>query len=108
MPQRLRLARHLSAEELRARFLECRDVVEKVHWQTLWLVSQGRGSSEIAEVMRFTVHGVRKLVARYREGGPGAMEDGRHSNPGQERFLGPGDEAALREALKDPPPDGGI
>lgn len=108
MPQRLRLAPHLSPDELRARYQDCKDPVERSHWQVLWLVSQGRGSADIAAVSGYTVTWVRKLVRRYREDGPEAMRDGRHDNPGQPRLLEAADESALEQALGEPPEDGGL
>jgi len=79
---RLRLANHLSSDELQQRYRESKDPVERTHWQVLWLLSQGRGSQEIATFTGFSVIWVRILVRRFNEGGPEAVGDQRHRNRG--------------------------
>src|SRR5262249_61609430 len=45
---------------------------------------------------------------RSRGGGPAALGDGRHANPGAAPLLSPEQQARLREALGGPAPDGGL
>ena len=107
MAARLRLQPHLTPERIRERFEKSRDVVLRSHWQVIWLVSQERRSEDIAQVSGYTVFWVRKLVRRYNEGGPDALGDGRHHNPGQAPLLDGAALAALERALEGPPPGGG-
>lgn len=105
---RLRLADHLSADELQARYRTAGDPIEQRHWQVLWLLSQGRGSEEIAEITSFSVIWVRLLVRRFNEGGPTAVGDHRHQNRGGSPLLNTALSAELQQALTAPPEDGGL
>lgn len=109
MAQHLRVADHLSSEELKTRYQEAYDPVERTHVQVLYLASLGWRSADIAEATGYTVFWIRKLVRRYNESGPEALEDQRHHNPGQPRLLSPAQEAALDWHLRtSKPPDGGL
>ena len=108
MPARLRLATHVSYEEMYHRFRAAEDVTARAHWQVLWMVSQGFRTDDIAVAVGYSPTWVRKLVGRYNAGGAEAMGDGRRHNAGQPRLLdGPG-EAALQEALRERPCDQGL
>lgn len=108
MAQHLRVANHLSADELKARYQATYDPVERTHFQVLHLASLQWRSADIAEATGYTVFWIRKLVRRYNEGGPEALEDQRHYNPGQPRLLSPAQEAALDQRLRTKPEDGGL
>lgn len=109
MAQHLRVADHLSSGELKERYQGAYDPVERTHFQVLYLASLHWRSADIAEATGYTVFWVRKLVRRYNEGGPEALEDQRHFNPGQPRLLNPAQEAALDEHLRtQKPEDGGL
>lgn len=105
---RLRLAPHLPADELLARSRRASDPVEKTHWQVLWLLAQGRGSQDIAEITGFSLVWIRIVVRRYNEGGPGAVGDHRHHNRGQSPLLNGALQAELARTLEQPPEEGGL
>jgi transposase len=107
MAQHLHVADHLSAEQLGARYRAASDPVERTHFQVLHLAKRGWRSAEIAEASGYSVVWVRKLVARYNEGGPEALGDGRRHNPGQARLLTPEQEAELERVLRTEKPAGG-
>src|SRR5215213_3816581 len=52
MPKRLRLEEHLSTEELEARYRKARDPVLRSHYQIVWLLSLGKLTREVREVIR--------------------------------------------------------
>ncbi|HEV2132547.1 MAG TPA: winged helix-turn-helix domain-containing protein [Longimicrobiaceae bacterium] len=108
MAQHLRVADHLSPEQLKQRFQSAHDPVERTHFQVLYLASLHWRSADIAEAVGYSIIWIRKLVRRYNEGGPPALEDQRHHNPGQPRLLSPEQEAALEQRLRTPPEDGGL
>lgn len=108
MAQHLRVADHLSSAELKARYLAAHDPVERTHFQVLHLASLQWRSADIAEASGYSVIWVRALVRRYNEGGPEALEDQRHHNPGQPRLLCAEQEAELEQRLRTPPEDGGL
>lgn len=109
MSHRLRLAPHLSPAEVHERYRTSSDVVEKTRWQALHLVQEGWRTADIHTVTGYSGVWIRKLVQRYNESGPAAMEDQRHHNPGQPRLLSRADESALVYALEhEVPPGGGL
>jgi hypothetical protein len=55
MPRRLKLEPHLSLEELETRYRQSKDVIERTHYQTLWLLAKGRPTAVVAEVIGYSV-----------------------------------------------------
>jgi len=109
MARGLYVAPHLGTEELKRRYQVASDPVERTHYQVVHLAQLGWRSIEIAEASGYSVIWVRTLVRRYNEGGPEALEDQRHHNPGQPRLLSAEQEAELDHLLRSaPPPDGGL
>jgi transposase len=102
------LAAHLSPAELGQRYRAARSPVERSHLQIVWLLSQGRGEREVAQVTGYGRRWVAEVVRRYDEEGPDGLGDRRRGNAGARPLLGAGDEAALRAALAEPPADGGL
>jgi transposase len=98
----------LTLTELEQRYRRCRDPVERSHWQMLWLLVSGRPTAEVARVTRYSVPWVREIARRYREGGPAAIGDRRHGNPGAPPLLDAAQQERLRVALGGPAPDGGL
>ncbi len=108
MAQHLRIADYLRPEQLKERYREASDPVERTHFQVLHLASLQWRSADIAEATGYSVIWVRKLVRRYNEGGPAALEDQRHFNAGQPRLLSAEQEAELTQRLRGKPQDGGL
>jgi transposase len=104
MPRRLQLTAHRPDEELLSRYRRAERPVERTHWQVLWMLSQGFHSEDIADAVGYRPAWVRKLIGRYNDEGPEAMQDGRADNPGAPSLLSPQEEADLAEALKHPRP----
>jgi len=104
----LAVAGHLSATELGRRYRAARDRVERGHLQVVWLLRRGRNAAEVARVMGLSGLWVAEIVRRYNERGPDGLGDRRRGNAGAKPLLGAADEAALRAALAEPPPDGGL
>ncbi|GGN04501.1 hypothetical protein GCM10007092_18780 [Thermus composti] len=65
-------------------------------------------AEEIAKITLNTPRWVRQTVRRYNQGGPKALKDRRHQNLGQKPKLTPEKQERVLEALKGPPPDGGL
>lgn len=108
MANRLSLASHLTTTELEQRHRACRQVPERIHWQMLWLVSQGQSCPAVARLTGYSADWVRTIVHRYNADGPDAMVDGRRANRGRPPVVPAETRAALRDALTDRPPDGGV
>jgi len=62
-----RIVEHLSVEELGARCRGAQDATEARHTQAIWLLAQGRGVLEVADVQRIfeAVHAHRLVELPY-------------------------------------------
>lgn len=100
MAARLRLAAHVSHEEMFRRFHSAEDATTRSHWQVLWMVSQGFRTDDVSDALGYSPTWIRKLVGRYNEGGAPAMGDQRRHNRGAEPLLSAEDEAALKKVLE--------
>ena len=107
MARRMTLAPHLSVAELEQRYRRAGEPVARSQWQMLWLLAQGTATVEVAQATGYTVRWVQEIARRYRAG-PEAIGDRRHGNPGAAPLLDAAQQAALRDALAEPAPDGGI
>src|SRR5712691_8875496 len=99
---------HLSLEEVEARYRKAKDAVERSHWQIIWLLAQGKTTKEIQEFTGYCLAWIRAIAHRYNQGGPPALGDRRHNNPGGSFLLSPKQQAQLEQALEGPAPDGGL
>ena len=110
MPKTIKLEPHLGSKELENRYRQARDPVARTHYQIVWLIGEGKTTSEIMEVTGYSRGWIQQLARRYNARGPEALGDHRHNNPGaRDRALLTVDQRTeLAEALKKPPPDGGM
>ena len=110
MPKTIKLEPHLGSKELENRYRKARDPVLRSHYQIVWLISEGKTTRQVMEVTGYSRGWIQKLARRYNRYGPEALGDRRHHNPGaRERALLDSDQQReLAEALKKPPPDGGM
>ncbi len=111
MPKRLELSPHASTQELEHRYRKAKDPVERSHLQIVWLLSEGKITKEVCEVTGYSPGWVRQIARRYNdERGVEGLGDRRHSNPGakERALLDEAGERELLEALRGPPPGGGM
>jgi transposase len=108
MPKHLIASPHLSVAELEQRYRHERDPVARSHWQIVWLRARGQPPAAIAEMTGYCIDWVRTIIHRYNDGGPAALGDRRHDNPGAAPLLDAAGQVALRQALAGPAPDGGL
>ena len=110
MPKTIKLVPHLDPEELENRYRKARDPVLRSHYQILWLISSGKRTTEVMEVTGYCRGWIQHIARRYDSGGPEALGDRRHRNPGaRDRALLDAEQSEeLRAALKEPPQDGGM
>ncbi len=107
MAPSLEVASHLSVRQLFERYRDCQDAKIKPHWQALWLRAKGLTAAEVGEAVGYKPDWVRQLVRRFNAGGPDAIRNNLKDN-GRQAFLNDAQRAELFEALKGPPPDGGL
>ena len=110
MPKTIKLEAHLNPQELENRYRKARDPVARSHYQIVWLISQGKTTSEVMELTGYSRGWIQQLARRYNARGPEALADKRHRNPGatDRALLDRDQQAELAEALRKPPPDGGM
>ena len=110
MPKTIQLESHLGSEELENRYRKAHDPVLRSHYQILWLISEGKTTSEVMERTGYSRGWIQQLARRYNASGPEALGDGRHRNPGakERALLTQEQQEELSEALKKSPPDGGM
>jgi transposase len=110
MPKTIKLESHLTSEELENRYRKAHDPVLRSHYQILWLISESKSTTQVMEVTGYSRGWIQQLGRRYNEGGPEALGDRRHGNPGarDRALLSEDQQEELKEALKKPPPDGGM
>jgi transposase len=108
MQKRLAVNPHLSLEAIEIRYRQAKDPVARSHWQIVWLLAQGKTTKQIVEYTGYGLSWIRTIAHRYNEGGPQALGDRRHGNPGAEAILSTELQQQLREALQAPPADQGL
>ena len=110
MPKTIKLESHLSSEELENHYRKARDPVLRSHYQILWLISEGKTTTQVMEVTGYSRGWIQQLARRYNSDGPEVLGDRRHQNPGakERALLTAEQQEELREALKKPPPDAGM
>jgi transposase len=102
------IAPHLTVTELEQRYRHAGDPVARSQWPMLWLLAQAMPTAEVARVTGYGVRWIQEVARRYRDGGPEAIGDRRHGNPGAPPLLNAAQQAQLEEALGGPAPDGGL
>src|SRR3712207_9215999 len=110
MPKTIKLELHLSSEELERRYRKAKDPVLRSHYQIVWLISEGKTTRQVMEVTGYSRGWIQRLARRYNALGSEALGDRRHHNPGakERALLSVEQQQELKEALKKPPPDGGM
>ena len=113
MPQApLRVAPHLTHEDLKEKYKHCTDVHNKTRWHLLWLMTKPQKTvlvTEAAQTVGMCQRWARMLVRRYNEGGEEALVDQRKNNTGRAPLLNAEQQEKLKKALKEEhPEDGGL
>ena len=81
--------KHLSVEELEARYVRCQDATASRHFQVIWLLARGHTVSQVSETTAFGERWIEQLLARYNAEGPEALGDLRRRNGASATILKP-------------------
>jgi transposase len=110
MPKKIKLERHLGSKELESRYRKARDPVLRSHYQIVWLISEGKSTTEIMEATGYSRGWIQRLARRYNADGPEGLGDRRHRNPGatDRALLTEDQQEELAQVLMKPPGDGGM
>jgi transposase len=110
MPKMIKLEPHLGSEELENRYRKAKDPVERSHYQIVWLIGEGKTTSQVMEATGYSRGWIQQLARRYNADGPDALGDRRHRNPGARAraLLDQAQQRELAGVLRKPPEDGGM
>jgi transposase len=108
VPKQLCLSQHLSILELLDKYRHASNVIEKSHYQIIWLLSTGKTPKQVAEITSYSLTWVYQLINRYNQQGEEGLGDLRASNRGKEPLLNDVQQAQLHQVLTSPAPDGGL
>ena len=108
MPKKLSLAQHLSTKELLKKYRNARNVIQKSHYQIIWLLSTGKTPKQVVETTGYSQTWIYQLINRYNQQGEKGLGDLRASNRGKEPLLNDIQQAQLHQVLTNPAPDGGL
>src|SRR3954447_11717047 len=105
MPKTIKLESHLDSQELEGHYRKAHDPVLRSHYQILWLIGEGKTTTQVIELTGYSRGWIQQLARRYNEEGPEALGDRRHGNPGarDRALLSAEQQEELGEALKKPP-----
>lgn len=65
MPKTIKLESHLSSEELENHYRKAHDPVLRSHYQILWLISEGKTTTQVMEVTGYSRGWIQQLARRY-------------------------------------------
>jgi transposase len=107
MARRIRLATHLSADELEQRYRAAHEPHERTWWQILWLLARGQTATAIAQSTGYTRTWIGQIAKRYNAEGPAGMVNRQHTTSWRApRMLSAAQQEELRAALAGRAPDG--
>ncbi len=69
MPKSLILKPHLSSEELKLRYRNSSDPVERSHYQIIWLLASGKTVPEVSSITDYSTKWIYQLASRYNQSG---------------------------------------
>ena len=107
--RKIELKNHLDGEQIKARYLGCKDPREARRWHALWLISLGYSADQAGELIGLQSSWIRRIVHRYNNDGPERLVDGHRVNPGGAKSrLNEEQRQELTNILKGLPTDGGL
>lgn len=107
---RIPFVRHRTANQIRQKYRACRHPVEKVRWHAVWLLArtdEPRTPAQVAAVVGLSDITVRAVLHRWNAHGPDGLTDRRGSNGARPKLTARRRDA-LRAAILNRPPDGGL
>lgn len=110
MPRYVSVADHLSTDELKRRYQTASDPVVGRRYHLLWLLKQGHRLPAAAPLLGWSYAYAKRVVYRYNHHGPDTLENGRKRvhRRGRPPLLDEEQQTQLRQALNQPPADGGL
>ncbi len=66
MPKTMKLEPHLNPKELEKRYRKAQDPVLRTHYQILWLISEGKTTTQVMEATGYSRGWIQQLARRYK------------------------------------------
>ena len=98
--RRVRIAEHLSVEEIEKRYRSAKEGVERSQWQIIWLLAAGKTSREVEAATGYCLLWIGEIAGRYNREGAAGIGDRRHGNPGRAGNLTAAQDHALKAAYE--------
>src|SRR5215210_9131164 len=73
MPKTIKLEPHLDSNELENLYRKARDRVLRSHLQILWLISEGKSTTQVMEATGYSRGWIQQLARRYNSDGAEAL-----------------------------------
>ncbi|WP_342596785.1 IS630 family transposase [Cyanobacterium aponinum UTEX 3222] len=108
MPSRIKIEPHLSLQELEQGYRKAKQGIEKIHYQVIWLLAQGKRTSYVSHVTGYSLSWIYELVRSYNRSGAKMLGDQRQHNRGRKPLLDDQQLALLYQRLQSPPDDQGL
>ncbi len=80
MPKLLTLESHLSVEELKQRYRNSSNSVERSQYQIIWLLASGKTVQEVSSITSYSTKWIYHLAGRYNHLGEKGLGDRRQQN----------------------------
>ena len=87
MPKPIKIAPHLSIEELQARFHQAKTTTQAHHYQIIWLLAGGKTTAEVMAATGYSRGWIYELVSGYNHLGPESLGDQRCQNTDRDPLL---------------------
>ena len=111
MPKKAYIAEHFNSEELKEKYLKCKDPVESRRWHLLWKIRLGWTIKNSSFAVGLDYKYAQKILKAYNEKGEIGIRNGKknpsHHRRGTPPLLNDEQLEKLKQALKDKPEDGG-
>ncbi len=108
MPSTIKIEPHLSLDELEQGYRKAKQGIEKIHYQVIWLLAQGKRTSYVSKVTGYRLSWIYELVRSYNDSGVTMLGDQRRHNRGRKPLLNDQQLALLYQRLQSPPDDQGL
>jgi transposase len=107
LTNRITITPHLTLQQLKTRYRTATAVIERNHYQIIWLLAKGKTTEEVAEISGYSRDRIYKLVRKYNNKGQESLGDQRQNCRGAKPLLNDEQLARLAQALQEEPPSGG-
>lgn len=108
MPAPIKLAEHLTTDQLKSKFYNCPRAQEKTRWHALYLISRGEKRGDVLHRLARSSAWIADLVKRYNQHGEKAVVNQKIGRVASSRRVSAELAVELEATLQKPAMDGGV